>query len=160
MNTLLRLSSIVVAAVLLTGGSSRLRSAESVLSFQNPGQEALYNQLIQEYRCLKCQNQNLADSAADLAGDLRREIHVRIVEGKSRDDIDSYLVARYGDFVLYRPPFKPTTYLLWIGPFVLLAVAIAYAVRLGRRGKKGVAEAGTGLPNEARLDEARRLLGE
>jgi len=133
--------------------SSIGHSAEAMLSFESSKQEALYNRLIQEYRCLKCQNQNLADSAADLAGDLKREIYERVLDGKSSKEIDTYLVSRYGDFVLYRPPFKATTYLLWLGPFVLLAVAMAYAVKLSKRGERAHAQ-----PDDAQMSEARRLL--
>jgi cytochrome c-type biogenesis protein CcmH len=73
-----------------------------------------------ELRCLVCQNQTLADSNADLAEDLRREVRELAVAGKSDDEIRAYLVSRYGDFVLYSPPVKPITWLLWFGPFVLL----------------------------------------
>jgi cytochrome c-type biogenesis protein CcmH len=72
-------------------------------------------------RCLVCQNQPLSDSGADLAADLRKEVRELAVAGKSDDEIRAYLVARYGDFVLYDPPLKATTWLLWLGPFVLLA---------------------------------------
>ena len=77
--------------------------------------------LEEELRCLVCQNQSLADSSAPLAEDLRREVRGLAVSGKNDDEIKAYLVARYGDFVLYRPPVKPTTWLLWFGPFLLLA---------------------------------------
>ena len=72
-------------------------------------------------RCLVCQNQTLADSGADLAADLRKEVRELALAGKNDDEIRAYLVARYGDFVLYDPPLKPTTWLLWLGPFALLA---------------------------------------
>ncbi len=74
-----------------------------------------------QLRCLVCQNQTLAESNAPLAEDLRKEVRELAVSGKSDDEIRAYLVARYGDFVLYKPPVKPTTYLLWFGPFLLLA---------------------------------------
>jgi cytochrome c-type biogenesis protein CcmH len=79
----------------------------------------------EEMRCLVCQNESLAGSRSDLANDLRREIRVLIKEGKSDDQIRNFMVERYGDFVLYRPPVKPVTWLLWIGPFVILAIGIA-----------------------------------
>jgi cytochrome c-type biogenesis protein CcmH len=78
-----------------------------------------------QLRCLVCQNQTLAESEAPLAADLRNEVRKLAQSGKSDDDIRAYLVARYGDFVLYKPPVKPVTYLLWFGPFVLLAAGIA-----------------------------------
>jgi cytochrome c-type biogenesis protein CcmH len=74
----------------------------------------------EEMRCLVCQNESLAGSRSDLANDLRREIRILIKEGKTDDQIRSFMVERYGDFVLYRPPVKPITWLLWIGPFVIL----------------------------------------
>ena len=74
-----------------------------------------------ELRCLVCQNQTLADSNADLADDLRHELRTLALAGKSDDDIKAYLIARYGDFVLYKPPVKPSTWILWFGPFALLA---------------------------------------
>ena len=81
--------------------------------------DARLKKLETELRCLVCQNQTLADSNADLAEDLRREVRELAVSGKSDDEIRGYLVARYGDFVLYNPPVKPTTWLLWFGPFAL-----------------------------------------
>lgn len=76
--------------------------------------------LARQLRCLVCQNQTLADSQADLAVDLRNQISSMIKSGKTDDEIVSFFVERYGDFVLYRPPFKPTTYLLWLAPFFTL----------------------------------------
>jgi cytochrome c-type biogenesis protein CcmH len=87
----------------------------------------------EELRCLVCQNETIAVSQAPLALDLRNEIRAMIRQGRSDDEIRAYLVARYGDFVLYKPPFKPVTALLWIGPFALLLVGAAIAVRVVRR---------------------------
>jgi len=93
--------------------------------------------LEEELRCLVCQNQSLADSSAPLAEDLRREVRQLAVAGKSDDEIKQYLVARYGDFVLYRPPVKSTTWLLWFGPFVLLAAGgVVWWLIARRRGRK------------------------
>jgi cytochrome c-type biogenesis protein CcmH len=83
--------------------------------------DARLKKLETELRCLVCQNQTLADSNADLAGDLRREVRELALSGRNDVEIRDYLVARYGDFVLYDPPLKRTTWLLWFGPFVLLA---------------------------------------
>ena len=87
----------------------------------------------EEMRCLVCQNESLAGSRSDLANDLSREIRVLIKEGKSDDQIRSFMVERYGDFVLYRPPVKPVTWLLWIGPFVILGLGIAGLLMYLRR---------------------------
>lgn len=87
----------------------------------------------EELRCLVCQNESLAGSRADLANDLRREIRKMIVEGKTDQEILDFMVARYGDFVLYRPPVKPATWLLWGGPFILLAGGLGALVFFLRR---------------------------
>jgi cytochrome c-type biogenesis protein CcmH len=80
--------------------------------------------LAAELRCLVCQNQTIADSHAELAIDLKNQVREQMRAGKNDDEIRAYMVARYGDFVLYNPPVKPTTMLLWVGPFVLLASAL------------------------------------
>ena len=94
----------------------------------------------EELRCLVCQNESLAGSRADLANDLRREIRTMIKDGKSDTEIMEFMTARYGDFVRYRPPVKPTTWLLWAGPFLLLVAGIAVLVRFlrGRRSEPDV----------------------
>jgi len=89
--------------------------------------------LAAELRCLVCQNQTIADSNADLATDLRKEIREKMRQGESDSEILDFMVARYGDFVLYRPPLKTTTVLLWFGPLMLLAVGALILVRLVRR---------------------------
>lgn len=103
----------------------------------DPVAEARLKHLAVELRCLVCQNQTLADSNAPLAEDLRREVREMIAKDMSDKEIIDFLVARYGDFVLYRPPLKATTSLLWVGPFVLLAIgATALVVSLRRRATK------------------------
>jgi cytochrome c-type biogenesis protein CcmH len=82
-----------------------------------------------ELRCLVCQNQTIAESNAPLAVDLRQQIREQMAKGASDQDVIDYMVARYGDFVLYRPPFKATTVALWVGPFVLLALGALLAWR-------------------------------
>jgi cytochrome c-type biogenesis protein CcmH len=95
----------------------------------DPEVERRLHNLSQELRCLVCQNETLADSRADLAEDLRNQIREQIKAGKSDKEIIAYLTARYGDFVLYRPPVRPTTYILWFGPFVLMLVGLALLFR-------------------------------
>jgi cytochrome c-type biogenesis protein CcmH len=103
---------------------------------QSAALDARLKKLETELRCLVCQNQTLADSNADLAEDLRREVRALAAAGKSDDEIKAYLVARYGDFVLYNPPVKPTTWLLWFGPFALaVGGAGLWWVILRRRAK-------------------------
>ena len=100
--------------------------------FENPALEASYQGLINEVRCLVCQNQTIADSNAPLASDLRREIRQMMGEGASRGEVTEFLVARYGDFVLYRPPFQSTTWALWGAPVFLLAIGAVVFVRILR----------------------------
>ena len=105
------------------------QAAIEAYEFDSPEMEADYNQLIDELRCLVCQNQNLAGSDAELARDLRRETYDMLREGKSPDQVVDFMVERYGDFVLYRPQFKSSTYLLWVGPFLLLLGVLVVLVR-------------------------------
>ena len=100
------------------------------LPFKNEAEEQRFQALVRELRCLVCQNQNLADSDAGLAKDLRKEVFDMIQAGKSDDEIKLFLTERYGDFVLYRPPFKATTLVLWIGPLVVLVTGFAFARRM------------------------------
>ena len=125
--------------------------------------EARLKTLSEELRCLVCQNQTLAESSAPLAEDLRREVRELAQQGKSDAEIKQYLVARYGDFVLYKPPVKPTTWLLWFGPFAfLLGGALIWLVVLRRRGRAsatgGVAEAAPTAMDQAGQARARELL--
>jgi len=116
-------------------------------AFDSPTKEAEFRTLIGKLRCLVCQNESLAASQASLAQDLRREVYDMMRAGRSEADILAFLTARYGDFVLYEPPLKPATYLLWFGPFVVIGVATFFAVRALTRQKN--------VP-EAALDEAER----
>jgi len=148
-----------------------------MVSFEDPAQGKLYYALLEEYRCLKCQNQNLAGSNASLAGDLRRGIRDQILAGKTKNDIDEYLVARYGEFVLYRPRFSAKTAVLWIAPFVILLIAVTSLVAMVKRrsgasipvASEGVVSDEHGQKNQvpspslseeekSRLDKARQLL--
>jgi len=98
--------------------------------------EAVEKRLVaiaEELRCLVCQNESLAGSRADLAEDLRREVRGLIKQGKTDQEVKDFLVSRYGDFVLYEPPVKPTTWLLWGGPFALLVAGIAVLIAYLRR---------------------------
>ncbi len=95
--------------------------------------ERRWRQLNLELRCLVCQNQSIADSHAPLAEDLRAQVRQMIEAGRSDNEIRHYMTERYGDFVLYRPPFKPTTWLLWLGPALMLGVAVLVVARIRRR---------------------------
>ncbi len=95
---------------------------------EDPVVEQRMIKIAEEMRCLVCQNESLAGSHAALAEDLRQEIREQIRQGKSNQEVMDFMVARYGDFVRYRPPVKPTTWLLWFGPFLLLALGLAVLV--------------------------------
>ncbi len=159
-------TSLILSAVLCVAALSTARAAEEIVSFDKPEQAALFHSLLREYRCLKCQNQNLADSHASLAADLRREIRTQILQGKGKPEIDEYLVARYGEFVLYRPRFSAKTAVLWLGPFVLLLIGLTGVYIMIRRRSAGRArqiadmEASMAANDDqsARLARARQLL--
>jgi len=137
MSRLLPLLLVAFALTLSTPVSAADNSPDDLRQFQTEAQETRYWDLLGQLRCLVCQNQSLASSDADLARDLRNEVYTQLVEkGKSDEAIVDYLVARYGDFVLYRPPFEPSTYLLWLGPFLLLAIGIAVLTTVVRRRQK------------------------
>ena len=102
------------------------------LKFESSSQESRYKALITELRCLVCQNQNLADSNAELARDLRLLTYNMILSGSSDKDIVQFMVSRYGDFVLYRPPFKPSTALLWLAPLLFMAGGFFVLFRIFR----------------------------
>ena len=106
----------------------------------------------EEMRCLVCQNESLAGSRSDLANDLRREIRVLINEGKTDEQIRNFMVERYGDFVLYRPPVKPITWLLWIGPFVILLAGIIGLMVYLRRRNQSVPSTALSTEDNRRID--------
>lgn len=116
--------------------------------FENPQQEERFKQLTLELRCLVCQNQNLADSDAQLAHDLRAEVHEMLMAGNTNDEIKQFMVERYGDFVLYRPPVQQNTYLLWMGPFVILLIgAIVLRANIKKRAALLESSQGEGTEN-------------
>lgn len=130
--------SAAVAVVLLCGAGIAPPSVHAVmepLKFESSSQESRYKALIAELRCLVCQNQNLADSNAELARDLRLLTYNMILSGSSDKDIVQFMVSRYGDFVLYRPPFKPSTALLWLAPLLFMAGGCFVLFRIFRRRK-------------------------
>jgi len=111
---------------------------QAATPFSNPQQETTYKNLIEELRCVVCQNQSLADSNASLAQDLRNEVRSMVQQGKNEQQVTNFLVERYGDFVLYRPPLKSITYLLWLGPIALLLIAFLSGLYFIRRQPKTV----------------------
>ena len=112
------------------------------LPFKDRAEEVRFQNLTRELRCLVCQNQNLADSEAELAGELRKQVFEMMQSGKSDAQIKDYLVARYNDFVLYDPPFKAGTWLLWFAPgaFVLIGAIVLISI-LRKRSRQAVVAA-------------------
>jgi cytochrome c-type biogenesis protein CcmH len=111
---------LFLAFAMTTSILAQTAPVQEPLVFENQEQQDRFNQLTEELRCLVCQNQTLADSDAQLAHDLRSEVHEMLLAGNSNDEIKQFMVERYGDFVLYRPPVQKNTYLLWLGPVLLL----------------------------------------
>lgn len=135
MKTLLSLTAI---ALLTLSGPLAAKEAEPLAD--DPIVEQRLVNIANELRCLVCQNESLAGSQADLAKDLRREVRNLIKDGKSDQEVRDFLVSRYGDFVLYRPQVKPSTYALWVGPFILLVAGIAVLIGYLRRRSMQVVE--------------------
>ena len=131
----------VLAAVALIGFCATCAFAIDPLPFKDRAEEVRFQELAKQLRCLVCQNQDLADSDADLAKDLRKQVFDMMQSGKSDAEIKQYLVARYNDFVLYDPPLKPGTYLLWFTPFALVAIGAVVVLRiLRRRARQAIGE--------------------
>jgi cytochrome c-type biogenesis protein CcmH len=116
----------IIAFLLFFGFMFNVMAGVEVNEFTNKQDEQQFKKLVNELRCLVCQNQNLADSNAELAQDLRKEVYQMIQKGQSSEEIIEFMVARYGDFVLYRPPFKAQTFILWLGPFFILFFAVVF----------------------------------
>ena len=119
----------LILLVQLFVSASVMAAPIETYKFDSPETEKVFHKLSEELRCLVCQNQNIAESNADLAKDLRLEIYTMLQEGKSEDEIVEFMVQRYGDYVLYRPPFKPMTWLLWFGPILIFALGLVFVVR-------------------------------
>ncbi len=144
-------------ACLLALAAFGATAKEAVPMSNDPALEARVLKIAEELRCLVCQNETIAASHADLAVDLRKQIRIKLAAGESQQQILDFMVARYGDFVLYRPPLKASTVMLWLGPFVLLVVAAVLMALNIRRRRRGV------LAPEWTQEQARRaraLLGE
>jgi len=125
--------SFIFGVLLMAAGSLYAQTPTPEMPPMKPELEARLKKLETELRCLVCQNQTLADSPAGLAGDLRREIRLLAESGKNNEEIKEHLKARYGDFVLYKPPVESKTWLLWFGPFVLLLAGAIITWRVTRR---------------------------
>ena len=141
----------LAAATLAFGQASEVAKPDAAI-------EARLKGLAEELRCLVCQNQTIADSSAPLAVDLRNQIRAQIAQGRSDSQIRDYMVERYGDFVLYRPPFKATTALLWVGPFALVGFGAGIFLVLVRR-RRAAPQAPTQVARDRRA-ELEKLLAD
>ena len=143
-------------ALLLLVLTAPLLAGIETYTFETPEQERIYKKLTEELRCLVCQNQNIAGSNAELAQDLRKKAYEQVKQGKSEDEVVDWMVDRYGDFVLYRPPIKATTLFLWAGPLIFLLIAFVVLWRIGRTRRKQISEAQP--VDEQSLEQARQML--
>ena len=141
---------LATGAAAQPGATAQPAAKASLAAKAQLADEARFHELAGKIRCLVCQNQSLAESNAALAIDLRRELREHIAAGRSDREILKFMVERYGDFVIYQPPFKATTALLWLGPFALLGVAIAVVIVRIRRRRGARAEPEL-APDEQRL---------
>ena len=132
----LRLALVLVGGLLLSGLVAA--SAIEPFPFESEVQEKRFRALAEELRCTVCQNQSLADSDAPLAQDLRRELFAMLQDGRADMEIREFMVERYGDFVLYRPPLAAHTILLWAGPLVLLLIGLGSTIVIVRRRRKAL----------------------
>jgi cytochrome c-type biogenesis protein CcmH len=145
----------LAVATLLFGFASLAFGQADEIAKPDPVVEARLKALAEELRCLVCQNQTIADSSAPLALDLRNQIRTQIAQGRSDDQIRAYMVERYGDFVLYKPPFKATTALLWLAPAIFIVGGVLVFAMVVRRRRAAAPEGG---PSAKRREELQRLL--
>jgi cytochrome c-type biogenesis protein CcmH len=124
------LSALCAALLLLSPAAFAIDSEQP---FADPALQARYEGLIHGFRCLVCQDEAVADSDADLAADFRRQIHAMVAAGQSDAEIKAYMVERYGNYVLYKPPVEAGTWLLWTGPFILLVIAFFTVILVVKR---------------------------
>lgn len=128
-----RLASLCAAGCMALLITATAAAGAATTALADPALEARVQRISAELRCLVCQNQTIADSNADLAVDLRRQVRLMLQQGQSEQQIIDFMTARYGDFVLYRPPVKSTTALLWFGPAALLVLGVAVLLITLRR---------------------------
>lgn len=142
---------IIVSAV-----ASSAVAKDAVPLAEDPKLEERVMAVSKELRCLVCQNETLADSRADLAVDLRNQIREQMKAGKSDEEVIAFVTARYGDFVLYRPPIRPSTYLLWFGPFVLLLAGLVFLFRFVKQRREMIEETPLTPAERARAEDLLR----
>ena len=145
-----------IASLLLLaglGGAGQALAAIDVYTFDSDAQEQTFRELTKELRCPKCQNQDIADSNAGLAKDLRDKTYQMVREGKDKQEVVDYMVARYGNFILYNPPLMASTLILWLGPLLVIVIGVVMVVVRSRRRPAAATPADSALSPE----EQRRL---
>lgn len=156
----MRKNKLFIAALVIWLVSAAANAAIDTYQFEDDKTRERFQQLAAELRCPKCQNQNIADSNAPIATDLRAKIHQMLVEERSDEEILDYMIARYGDFVLYQPRVENQTYLLWYGPVVLLLLGIVVVVWIGRRSFNAVSQDDDDELEESQKKQLEMLLQE
>ncbi|OED42347.1 hypothetical protein AB833_06750 [Chromatiales bacterium (ex Bugula neritina AB1)] len=146
-------SLFLIAMMLICSAQLQAQSVYAEHEFDDPAQTALFQELAAELRCLVCQNQNIADSNAELAQDLRRELYTMIKRGDSKKGIVDFMVERYGEFILYRPLLSAKTMVLWLGPLIFFLGGLLIIFKIARRRKQPDIKI-----DEASLASARSLL--
>ncbi len=144
-----------LSLVLLASSTGLSFAAIESKQFANTELESRYSDLISELRCLVCKNQNLADSDADLAKDLRDRVEIMLKKGSSDAEVIDFMVVRYGDFILYRPPFRAATALLWLGPLIILLIGFTLFLYKFRNRHDDLP-----LVSDAALKQAKQLLND
>ncbi|OCA60808.1 cystathionine gamma-synthase [Aeromonas piscicola] len=146
---------LIASLLLLAGlaGAGQVLAAIDVYTFDNDAQEQTFRELTRELRCPKCQNQDIADSNAGLAKDLRDKTYQMVREGKEKQEVVDYMVARYGNFILYNPPLMASTLILWLGPLLVIVIGVVTVVVRSRRRPAAARPADSALSAE----EQRRL---
>ena len=131
MNKFLIISFFVISLGINSSDLEEYSLDSDVYPFDNKSDEVLFYSLLDELRCPKCQSSNLSGSNSPISNDLKREVYELVLDDNSSDEIKSFLVKRYGNFIIYNPPLEPATYILWFGPFLLLIMAalIIYLLR-------------------------------
>lgn len=131
----------------------------TIYTFESSEKEKIFYKLSDELRCLVCQNQNIAESNSELAQDLRRQIYDMLQQGKSEAEIVDFMVERYGDYVLFNPPFKPLTWMLWLGPLIIFILAAGYALMtIKSKSKVEVADESLSTEEKSRLNNLKAEL--
>ena len=126
----------ILLPTLLVAAFSTSFASDKIYSFENSNQQLIFESLLEELRCLVCQNQSLADSGSGLATDLRDEVYQMVIKDNSPHTIKKFLVERYGDFVLYDPPLNANTSILWFAPFLMTILAVGLIIFFSNRPKK------------------------